>query len=121
MYLEGLIRPPPTVYSLPANLEPVPPFLLSHSVKACGLARGQEVSSGPPLFHKSLALTPGSTYSWHIGPRGGETTRKPGQVKKTVWLNEDEAEALRKAAFDRRMSEAALIREALRRLFGIND
>jgi hypothetical protein len=36
-------------------------------------------------------------------------------------LNEDEAEALRKAAFDRRMSEAALIREALRRLFGIND
>lgn len=29
-------------------------------------------------------------------------------MKKTVWLNEDEAEALRQAAFDQRVSEASL-------------
>lgn len=52
-----------------------------------------------------------------IGPRGGETTRKAGQVKKTVWLNNDEAEAVRAEAFRRRVSEAALIREAVRRYF----
>lgn len=56
-----------------------------------------------------------------IGPRGGETTRRRGQVKKTVWLNEDEAEAVRKEAFDRRMSEAALVREIVRRHFGLGD
>lgn len=51
------------------------------------------------------------------GPRGGESTRKPGQVKKSVWLNEDEAEVLRKEAFRRRVSEVSLIREAVRRYF----
>ena len=56
-----------------------------------------------------------------IGPRGGETTRKRGQVKKTVWLNDDEAEALREAAFKRRVSEATLLREAVRRYFELGD
>ncbi len=56
-----------------------------------------------------------------IGPRGGETTLKPGQVKKTIWLNEDEAEAIRRAAFDQRVSEASLVREAIRRFFGLPD
>jgi hypothetical protein len=56
-----------------------------------------------------------------IGPRGGETTRKAGQVKKTVWLNDDEAEALRKAAYERRLSEAALLRVAVRRYFRLVD
>ena len=56
-----------------------------------------------------------------VGPRGGETTRKPGQVKKTVWIHEDEAEMLRKAAYDQFRSEASLIREALRRYFAIED
>ena len=56
-----------------------------------------------------------------IGPRGGETTLKPGQVKKTIWFHDDEAEAIRRAAFDRRVSEAALVREAVRRFFGLAD
>ena len=56
-----------------------------------------------------------------IGPRGGETTLKPGQVKKTIWFNDDEAEAIRHAAFDQRVSEAALVREAVRRFFGLPD
>ena len=56
-----------------------------------------------------------------IGPRGGETTQKSGQVKKTVWLNDDEAEALRAEAFRRRVSEASLVREAVRRLLRLKD
>jgi hypothetical protein len=56
-----------------------------------------------------------------VGPRGGETTLKPGQVKKTIWFNEDEAEAIRRAAFDQRVSEAALVREAVRRFFRLPD
>lgn len=56
-----------------------------------------------------------------IGPRGGETTQKAGQVKKTIWFNNDEAEAIRRAAFDQRVSEAALVREAVRRYFGLPD
>jgi hypothetical protein len=52
-----------------------------------------------------------------LGPRGGDTTRKRGQVKKSFWLHEEEAEALRKASFERRISEAALVREALRQYF----
>jgi hypothetical protein len=42
-------------------------------------------------------------------------------VKKTVWLNEDESEALRKAAYERRVSEAELVREAIRKLFRLPD
>lgn len=49
-----------------------------------------------------------------VGPRGGTTTRKDGQVKKTVWLDEEEAVALRKKAYDDYRSEASIIREALR-------
>lgn len=55
------------------------------------------------------------------GPRGGETTRKPGRVKKTVWLHEDEAERLRRAAYELYRSEASLIREAIRRYFALED
>lgn len=55
------------------------------------------------------------------GPRGGETTRKPGRVKKTVWLHEDEAEELRRAAYELYRSEASLIREAIRRYFSLED
>jgi hypothetical protein len=56
-----------------------------------------------------------------VGPRGGETTLKAGQVKKTIWFNEDEAEAIRRAAFEQRVSEASLVREAVRRMFGLPD
>jgi hypothetical protein len=61
------------------------------------------------------------TKTRQVGPRGGETTRRAGQVKKTVWLNDDEAEALRRAAYEQRRSEAELIREALRRYFKLAD
>jgi hypothetical protein len=44
-----------------------------------------------------------------------------GQVKKSFWLNADEAEALRQAAFERRVSEAELVRAALRRYFRLLD
>lgn len=42
-------------------------------------------------------------------------------VKKTIWFHEDEAEALRLAAFKERRSESAIVREAVRRLLGIED
>ncbi|MEO1082757.1 MAG: hypothetical protein AAFY88_00800 [Acidobacteriota bacterium] len=57
------------------------------------------------------------------GPRGGKTTvSKDGNlVRKTFWLHPDEEEALRRAAFEERRSEAAIVRELLRRHFGIED
>jgi hypothetical protein len=42
-------------------------------------------------------------------------------VKKTIWFHEDEAEALRVRAFKERRSESAIVREAVRRLLGIED
>jgi hypothetical protein len=42
-------------------------------------------------------------------------------VKKTIWFHEDEAEALRLLAFKERRSESAIVREAVRRLLGIED
>jgi hypothetical protein len=56
------------------------------------------------------------------GPRGGTTTvSESGMVRKTIWLHEDEAEALRRRAFDERRGESEIVREALRRLLGIED
>ena len=69
-----------------------------------------------PFF--SIVLNMGKGQE-RIGPRGGTTTRKKGQVKKTVWLNDDEADALRRAAYEQHCSEASLIREALRAHFGL--
>jgi hypothetical protein len=42
-------------------------------------------------------------------------------VKKTIWFHEDEAEALRLRAFKERRSESSLVREAVRKLLGIED
>lgn len=42
-------------------------------------------------------------------------------IKKTIWFHEDEAEALRVRAFQERRSESAIVREAVRRLLGIED
>jgi len=42
-------------------------------------------------------------------------------VKKTIWFHEDEAEALRLRAFKDRRSESAIVREAVRKLLGIED
>jgi len=52
----------------------------------------------------------------HRGPRGGTTTiSDSGMVKKNFWLPRPLAEALRRAAFETRRSEAEMIREALER------
>ncbi len=56
-----------------------------------------------------------------VGPRGGTTTYKKGQVKKSLWLNDDEAEAVRDAAYEQRRPEAAIIREAIRVFFDLDD
>lgn len=56
------------------------------------------------------------------GPRGGETTvTKSGMVRKTIWLHDDEAEALREKAYQERRSESEMVREALRAYLGIKD
>ena len=44
-----------------------------------------------------------------------------GGVRKTIWFHEDEAEALRLRAFQQRRSESSLVREAVRKLLGIED
>ena len=49
--------------------------------------------------------------------RGGGIT-KTGK-KKTIWFHEDEAEALRVAAFERRQPESEIIREATSRVSGM--
>lgn len=56
-----------------------------------------------------------------VGPRGGETTRKRGQVKKTLWINDDEEKALRKVAYEEHRSEASIVREALRTYLGLEE
>ena len=57
-----------------------------------------------------------------IGPRGGTTTRtKSGLVRKTLWLNEVEAEELRQRAFRERTTESDLMREALRQFLGLPE
>lgn len=56
------------------------------------------------------------------GPRGGTTTvSASGMVRKTLWLHSDEAEALRLKAFKERRAESEIMREALRRVLGIED
>lgn len=56
------------------------------------------------------------------GPRGGSTTvSASGMVRKTLWLHADESEALRLMAFKERRPESEIMREALRRLLGIED
>jgi len=42
-------------------------------------------------------------------------------VKKTMWFHEDEAEALRVRAFEERRSESSIVREAVRKLLGLED
>ena len=48
----------------------------------------------------------------------GKTTRSPsGMVKKTFWFQPDEAQRLRKEAYERETSQAELVREAVRIFF----
>jgi hypothetical protein len=56
------------------------------------------------------------------GPRGGKTTMTgSGLVRKTVWLHVDEADELRRRAYEDRRSESEIVREALRKLLSIED
>ena len=56
------------------------------------------------------------------GPRGGETTiSKTGMIRMTLWLHEDEAEALRLKAFNERRTQAEILREGLRGVLGLED
>lgn len=48
------------------------------------------------------------------GPKGGKTTRhKSGLMRKVYYLDEPEAEAIRRSAFERHATESELIREAV--------
>jgi len=42
-------------------------------------------------------------------------------VRKAIWFHLDEAEALRKAAYEQRRKESEIVREAVRRYLGIED
>jgi hypothetical protein len=77
---------------------------------------------------KAVKRSEQKSYSTAMAPRDkGEQARQEKAgitergVKKTIWFHEDEAEALRVKAFKERRSESAIVREALRRLLGIED
>lgn len=60
-----------------------------------------------------------------MSPRDDSPERREGitttGVKKTIWFHEDEAEALRRRAFEKRRSESSIVREALRAFLEIED
>ncbi len=50
----------------------------------------------------------------------GKTTVSPGGlIKKTFWFHPDEVERLRRAAYEGEVSQAELVREAVRQYFGM--
>lgn len=56
------------------------------------------------------------------GPRGGKTTvTQSGMIRKTLWLHQDEAEALRDKAYRDRVPESEIMRQALRAFLRIED
>jgi hypothetical protein len=64
--------------------------------------------------HEGEAMSKRQQQQPAAGPRGGTTTRTAtGMVKKNLWISGEEAERLRRLAFDRRVSEAALFRRGL--------
>ena len=63
-----------------------------------------------------------ATEEQRTGPRGGKTTvSKRGLIRKTIWIHEDENEALRRAAFEERKTETEIVRELLRQRFELPD
>lgn len=42
-------------------------------------------------------------------------------VRKAIWFHRDEAEALRREAFEKRMKESEIVRTAVRQYLGIED
>ena len=56
------------------------------------------------------------------GPRGGTTTvYESGLLRKTVYFNADEWEAIRRKSYQDGMSYAEVVRLAVRRLLKIED
>ena len=81
-----------------------------------------------PDLRKAVKRSSRKSYSTAMTPRdSGEKDRQEKAgitdkgVKKTIWFHEDEAEALRLRAFKERRSESAIVREAVRKLLGIED
>jgi hypothetical protein len=55
------------------------------------------------------------------GPLGGVTTITPGGlIRKSLLLEPEEEEALRRRAFEDRCSEASLVRKAIRAYLGLS-
>ncbi len=54
-------------------------------------------------------------------PRGTTTRSPSGLVKKTFWFNQDEADRLRLEAFRQEVSQADLVRQAVRLMFKMPD
>ncbi len=51
-----------------------------------------------------------------------KTTRSPGGlVKKTFWFHADEAQRLRREAYEQETTQAAIVREAVRQFFQMPD
>ncbi len=50
-------------------------------------------------------------------PRAKSTRSPGGLVKKTFWFHQDEADRLRREAFDQEVSQAELVRKAVRLMF----
>ena len=54
-------------------------------------------------------------------PRAKSTRSPGGLVKKTFWFNQDEADRLRLEAFQQEVSQADLVRKAVRLMFKMPD
>lgn len=53
---------------------------------------------------------------------GKKTTVSPGGlIKKTFWFQPDEVQMLRKESYEREISQAALVRAAVRKYFGMSE
>jgi len=81
-----------------------------------------------PDLRKSVKPSRRKSYTQAMRPRDSDGDAKQEKagitdkgVKKTIWFHEDEAEALRLRAFKDRRSESAIVREAVRRLLGLED
>lgn len=81
-----------------------------------------------PYIQKAVKLLGRKSYTALMSPRDQTEDAKQEKsgitdrgVKKTIWFHEDEAEALRLRAFRDRRSESAIVREAVRKLLGIED
>lgn len=55
------------------------------------------------------------------GPRGGKTTRSEGFARKTFWIETAVEQALRREAFEREVSQAEIVREALKAYLDVPD